>query len=100
MNRDTALAIIRQHEADLKALGVISLSLFGSTARNEATVHSDVDVAVKLDEIRSGFATFRRLEQIQDRLRALLHTRVDVIPEPKRPGPVKFAIDKDRCLAF
>jgi hypothetical protein len=44
MKRDDALAILRAHEADLKRLGVRSLYLFGSTAREEATEESDVDL--------------------------------------------------------
>jgi predicted nucleotidyltransferase len=44
MKRDDALTILREHEADLKRLGVLSLYLFGSTAREEATEESDVDL--------------------------------------------------------
>ena len=44
MKRDDALAILRAHEADLKRLGVERLYLFGSTAREEATDESDVDL--------------------------------------------------------
>jgi predicted nucleotidyltransferase len=43
MRRD-ALALLRAHEADLKRLGVERLYLFGSTAREEATEESDVDL--------------------------------------------------------
>jgi predicted nucleotidyltransferase len=100
MNRTTALAIIKAHEAELRTLGVVSLSLFGSTARNEARRNSDVDVAVRLADIRGGFATFGRLDQIRHRLAELLATRVDVIPEPTEPGVIKAALDRERCLAF
>lgn len=44
MKRDEALDILRAHEADLKRLGVERLYLFGSTAREEATEESDVDL--------------------------------------------------------
>lgn len=100
MNRDTALAIIKRHEAELKELGVVSLSLFGSTARDDATEVSDVDVAVRLEEIRGGLATFARLDLIRARLSKILGTRVDVISEPKHRNRIKIAIDKDRHLAF
>jgi predicted nucleotidyltransferase len=100
MDRDTALAIVRRHEAELRQLGVTSLSLFGSTARDEATAGSDVDVAVRLEPIRGGFATFGRLDRIRERLAELLGTPVDVVPEPADPDGIKAAIDRDRARAF
>jgi hypothetical protein len=100
MDRDTAIAILKEHAPELKKLGVVSVSLFGSTARNEAGVNSDVDIAVSLEDMRSGYATIGRLDQVRDRLNALLGGNVDLIPEPLEPGPLKKAIDKDRYLAF
>jgi len=49
MRRDEALAILISHQEELRSLGVKSLSLFGSTARDEARVDSDVDLLVELD---------------------------------------------------
>jgi predicted nucleotidyltransferase len=49
MDRNTIIATLRDREAELKALGVVSLSLFGSAARGDATEESDIDVAVTLD---------------------------------------------------
>src|SRR5262245_29864014 len=100
MNRDAVLSVIREHETELRELGVVSLSLFGSTARNEAGINSDIDIAVRLAESRSGFATFGRLDRIRQRLAELLAARVDVIPEPTEPSVIKAAIEKERCLAF
>jgi uncharacterized protein len=100
MHRDDALELIRQHEAELRALGVVSLSLFGSTARQEATAVSDVDVAVRLEDIPSGFATFERLDRVRDLLARILAVPVDVITEPKHSDRIRSSIDKDRRLAF
>ena len=44
MNRDDAITRLKQHEADLRKLGVEGLYLFGSTARDEAGEASDVDL--------------------------------------------------------
>jgi predicted nucleotidyltransferase len=100
MDRDRALDLIQRHEAELRQLGVVSLSLFGSTARGERRHHSDVDVAIRLEEIASGFETFGRLDRVRDRLAVILETEVDVIIEPTLPGPIKSAIERDRCRAF
>lgn len=44
MQRSEAIAKLKQHEAELKRLGVEHLYLFGSTARGEAREDSDVDL--------------------------------------------------------
>lgn len=49
MQRDNVLVVLRQHRATLRTLGVRSLALFGSVARDEATPASDVDVLVEFE---------------------------------------------------
>ena len=85
MNREQIIAKLCEHQPELKAAGVISLSLFGSSARNEA-YPADVDIAVRLDKSFSsrGFDYFYQLEQLQQRLSRLLGCNVDVVPEPVR----------------
>jgi predicted nucleotidyltransferase len=48
MDRSQAIAILKRHERELRALGIEQLSLFGSTARGTATEGSDVDIVVRL----------------------------------------------------
>jgi uncharacterized protein len=52
MRRDDAIRLLKQAEPELRARGVTSLALFGSTARGEAGPDSDVDVLVELDMSR------------------------------------------------
>jgi predicted nucleotidyltransferase len=100
MRRDTVLDIIQAHQPELEELGVVSVSLFGSVARNEATEDSDIDVAVRLVTGPHGFAYFDRLDRIESRLRELLGRQVDVVPEPAPAARIQRAIDQDRYLAF
>ena len=44
MDRTAAITKLKEHEAELKQLGVEHLYLFGSTARGEAREDSDVDL--------------------------------------------------------
>lgn len=46
MERDEALLVLAAHREELGALGVKEISIFGSVARDEARVGSDVDVLV------------------------------------------------------
>lgn len=102
MNKEAIIARLRLHEAELRRLGVESLSLFGSTARGENTALSDVDLAVKLnhEKMPTGFHYAARLEELRERLEATLGRPVDVVPEPVRGRRFQEKIDKDRVLAF
>ena len=44
MTREDILGILRAHEPELKAAGLMHLRLFGSVARGESTADSDVDL--------------------------------------------------------
>ena len=55
------------HQQELKKMGVISLAVFGSVARNESTQRSDIDLLVDFDRDVSLFYLFKiqhRLEEI------------------------------------
>jgi len=100
MDRATALTVIKEHQEELKALGVSSLSLFGSTARGDARERSDVDVAVRLEPVEGGLAYFGRLDAVERLLRKILGVSVDVVAEPAPRPHIQREIDRDRCLAF
>jgi len=101
VTRETVIATLRNHERELKASGVISASLFGSTARGE-TDPGDVDIAVRLDGRFSsgGFDYFWQREQLRQKFSELLGCSVDVVEEPTRKIRLQKAIDKDRAIAF
>ncbi|OFX14397.1 MAG: hypothetical protein A2516_04290 [Alphaproteobacteria bacterium RIFOXYD12_FULL_60_8] len=42
--RDEVVYLLRRHAPELERFGLISLSLFGSVARNQSTRDSDVDL--------------------------------------------------------
>ncbi len=48
MLRDDAIRCLKEREPELRARGVAALAIFGSTARNEATAVSDVDLLIEL----------------------------------------------------
>jgi predicted nucleotidyltransferase len=102
VDRERAKAALKACEGELKALGVLSASIFGSVARGDARPDSDVDVVVRLsDEFsQGGFDYFARLEALQKRLSSMLGCRVDVIEEPVRKKRLQAEIDRYRALAF
>lgn len=52
MTRDETIARLKAHEAELRAAGIVSLTLFGSTARDEAGEASDIDLMCEIDDAR------------------------------------------------
>lgn len=75
MNRERVLAIVRDHDQQLRAEhGVKSLTLFGSVARDEAGPESDVDLLVEFDRPTGYFGLVR----LQLYLQSLLGCPVDL----------------------
>ena len=98
MNRIAAISCLKRHEAELRGLGVASLSLFGSTARGDAQSSSDVDLAATFDETaRVGLFRFAT---ISDRLGSMLGKKVDLVGEPARKARFQAEIDRDRVRVF
>jgi predicted nucleotidyltransferase len=100
LNRAAVISKLQQHRAELGELGVVSLSLIGSTARGEDTAASDIDLAVRLTPGKRGFAHLDRLDRIRARLSGMLGCAIDLIEEPSPSPRIQRAIERDRVLAF
>ncbi len=78
MNRAKALQILAEAKPELaQRYGVVRLGLFGSTARDEARLDSDVDVVVSFD----GPATSKKYFGVQFFLEDALGCPVDLVTE-------------------
>ncbi len=101
VHRNQVIGALRAHEQELRAAGVVSVSLFGSVARGEDPTH-DVDVVVRLGENFSepGLDYIGRLDALEHHLSEILGCKVDVIEEPVRKERFQREIDRDRALAF
>ncbi len=86
-SRDRVLALIREQQNTLQALGVRKLGLFGSFVRGEQRAESDVDLLVEFEPDRKSFDNFMQLASL---LEGLLGRRVELVtPESLSPyiGP-------------
>lgn len=90
MSRDEVAQKIKEHESELRSMGVLSLLLFGSMARDEARPDSDIDMLVELQRPAGLF----KLIEVQQRLEEILGRSVDL----GTPGGLKSGI-KERVLA-
>jgi uncharacterized protein len=76
MKRDEAIEILKRHEAELRALGVQHLYLFGSTARGDAKRDSDVDLF--FDHERGKLGLYELMD-VQQRAAEILGHKADVM---------------------
>lgn len=98
MDKSAILARLKPHENELRKRGVLSLSLFGSTARGEECEESDIDLAVRFDpQARVGLFSYAG---IADDLEQILGVKVDLISEPARKPWMQIEIDRDRVRVF
>ena len=75
MQCNTILETLKQHQTVLKDLGVRSLALFGSVARDEATPSSDIDIVVEFEPP----ITFDRYMDVKFYLEDNLGKKVDLV---------------------
>ncbi len=96
MKRDEVLAILAAHRAQLQELGVKSLELFGSVARDEARPDSDVDFLVEFDQPGGLFQLLR----VQYYLEDILGCSVDLGTQDTLREHLREPVLKDVIRAF
>ncbi len=96
MKRNEVLEVIAEHREQLEKLGVKSLSLFGSVARDEAGPDSDVDFLV---EFNRAIGLFEFIE-IRLYLQDILNCSVDLGTENALKEHLREPVLRDVINAF
>jgi uncharacterized protein len=92
MKRAAVLAMLKNLKPDLvKQFGVQQLALFGSTARDEATENSDIDIWVSFE----GVATSARYFGVQFYLEDNLGCAVDLVTDKAMRPELRPFIEKE-----
>jgi uncharacterized protein len=76
MQRSEAVRLLRAHADVIKAIGATSLYLFGSTARDDASEESDLDLFVDYD--KDGDFSAIELVRLKNYISDALEIEVDV----------------------
>jgi predicted nucleotidyltransferase len=97
MKRDVAIARLKQHEAELRRLGVEHLFLFGSTARDEGGEDSDVDLF--FDDKRGKLGLFELME-VQERACAILGCKADIMTRDSLHRVLRRQIEASALQVF
>jgi predicted nucleotidyltransferase len=92
------LALLREHETELHARGVLHAGVFGSVARGEDDERSDIDVIVDV-KLGTGFG-LTGLIRLQNELAQAFGRSVDVISKDALKSPRHDRILSDVIEAF
>ena len=98
MNREQVIATLREHEPELKAAGIVRLSLFGSVARGDASSQSDVDLMAEFDTSKQ----FSLLDMVglENRLSDILGVPVDLATAKALKDGIRERASREAVLAF
>ncbi|HJU17639.1 MAG TPA: nucleotidyltransferase family protein [Stellaceae bacterium] len=97
MQRDAVIAKLKQHEAELRELGIKRLYLFGSTARGEGREDSDVDLF--FDYERGKFGLFELME-VKERTSAILGCEADIMTRDSLHKVLRQRIEASALQVF
>jgi predicted nucleotidyltransferase len=97
MNRDEATTRLRQHEAELKALGVQHLYLFGSTARGDARPDSDVDLF--FDHLEGALGLYELMD-VKERTAEILGCKTDIMTRRSLHRVLRAGIEASALQIF
>ncbi len=98
MDKEQDVSILREHEPELKAAGIVHLRLFGSVARGDASPVSDIDLMADLDNKKSF--TLVSVGRLETRLRDILGVKVDLSSADWMREPVRTRAIREAVLAF
>ncbi len=91
MQREEVLSILKQNWTVLQQLGVRSLSIFGSIARDEARSDSDVDILVEFEPP----ITFDCYMDVKLYLEDQLGTRVDLVSRRSLKPQIRDVVERE-----
>jgi predicted nucleotidyltransferase len=98
MNRQDAIAILRQHADALRARGVLHAALFGSVARGDNRSDSDIDILVEFDP--SARVTIFDYVGLKDYIAGLFEGPVDVVDREALKPHLRRPSVQDAVYAF
>jgi predicted nucleotidyltransferase len=98
MDREQVIATAREHDQELRAAGVVRLSLFGSTARGDHRPDSDIDVLAVFDNTRR--ISLLDVAGIEQQISEMLGHAVELVEEGTLKPRVRKNVEVEAVRAF
>ncbi len=96
MDKTLVIAKLREHKPELRAAGIVRLSLFGSVARGETG--NDVDLMAEFDSSKQS--SLLDMVGLEDRLSDILGAPVDLAPARALKDGIRERATQEAILAF
>ncbi len=97
MDRAEAVTRLKAHEAELRKLGVEHLYLFGSTARDDASADSDVDLF--FDYQRGKFGVYELID-VKETAARILGRKADIMSRDSLHKALRARIEASAIPIF
>jgi predicted nucleotidyltransferase len=97
MTREETIRRLKEHEAELKRLGVEHLYLFGSVARGEARDDSDVDLF--FDHPKGSLGLYDLID-VKEAAARILGRKTDIMTRRSLHPALKQRIEASALLVF
>ena len=98
MNREHVIATLRGHEPELRAAGILRLSLFGSTARGDDRPDSDIDLLAAFDDARR--ISLLDVVGMEEQISRMLGGTVELVEEGTLKPRVRKNVEAEAVRAF
>ncbi len=98
MDRTSIIGILRNHQQELRELGLLRVALFGSFANGSAGNNSDIDLLSALD--KSKDLSLLDVVHIENYLSDLLGRKVDLVDEGSLDPRLRATVQKTLVNAF
>jgi predicted nucleotidyltransferase len=98
MNPEQIVSRLREHQPELERAGILSLSVFGSVARGEASEGSDVDLMGDFD--RDKRLSLFDMVGLESRLTEIVGNRVELSDRAMLKPQVKVNAEREAVVAF
>jgi predicted nucleotidyltransferase len=98
MDSQTVITRLKEHESELRAAGVVTLSLFGSVARGDAHSDSDVDLMAEFDKAKR--LTLFSLSGVRLQIMDILGAPVDLADRHMLKDDIRMRAEREELLVF
>ena len=98
MQRSKAISVLQQHANELRKRGVEGMYLFGSMARGEEELSSDIDIF--FDYVQDGHFSMFDIMDVHQYVEDVLGAKADVVPRNSLHRRIKDKVIKEAIRIF
>ncbi len=98
MNKNEIIQKLKKHELELRRKDIVHAAVFGSYAREQQNINSDIDILVELDP-NYEMSIFSYVG-LKDYIKTLFDFSVDVVNKEALKKELRTIIEKEAIYAF